>query len=89
MVPQKSILGPLLSLILINDLQLRINSISETILFVGDIIVIISSRNFEDFFSVPYLVLSPLIKWFAVNNLVLNLDKTNVMILCLLDRAPS
>jgi len=68
-----------LFIIFINDFQLRINSISEPILFAGDTIVIISSRKFEDFFSMTHLVLSRLIKWFAANNLVLNLDKTNVM----------
>jgi len=63
--------------IYINDLPLRRNSVSEPILFVDDTSVIISSRNFEDFCSVSNLVLSHMIKWFDVNNLVLNLHKTN------------
>jgi hypothetical protein len=65
--------------IYIYDLPPRINSVSEPILFVDDTSVIISNRNFEDFFSVSNLVLSHMIKWFAANNLVLNLDKVNVM----------
>jgi hypothetical protein len=76
---QESILGSLLFIIYINDLPLRINSVSETILFVDDNSDIISSRNFNYFCSVPNLVLSRMIKWFAANNLVLNLDKTNMM----------
>ena len=48
-------------------------------LFVGDTGIIISRRNFRDFCSVSNLVLSHMIKWFAANNLVLNLDKINVM----------
>jgi len=68
-----------LFIIYINDLLLWINSISEPILFADDTNVTISSRNYDDFSSVSNLVLSRMIKRFAVNNLVLNLDKTNVM----------
>jgi len=68
-----------LFIIYINNLPLRINSVSEPILFVDDTSVIISSINFEDFFSLSKLVLSRMIKWFVANNLVLNLDKTNIM----------
>ena len=46
-VPQASILGPLF-IIFINYLPLRINYISEPILFTDDTSVIISSRDFED-----------------------------------------
>jgi hypothetical protein len=63
----------------INDLSMKINYVSETILFADDISVIISSRNFEDFCSVPYLVLLHMIELFAANNFVLNLDKMNTM----------
>jgi hypothetical protein len=68
-----------LFIIHINDLPLRINSISETILFADDASVIISSQNFKDFCSVSNLFLSHMIKLFAATKLVLNLDKTNVM----------
>ena len=78
-VPLGSILGSLLFIIYIKDLPLRLNSVSEPILFADDTSVIISSRNFKDFCSVSNLVLSHMIKWFAVNNLILNLDKTNIM----------
>jgi len=46
-----SILVSLLFIIYIDDLSLRINSISESVLFAGDSSVIISSRNVEDFCS--------------------------------------
>ena len=74
-----SVLGPLLFIIYVNDLPLRMNSVSEPILFADYTSVIISNRNFEDFCSASNLVLSHMIKWFAVNKLVLNLDKTNIM----------
>ena len=112
-VPLGSIHGPLLFIIFIYDLPLRINSISEPILFADDTSVIISSKHYEDFCSVsnlvllltysmvqspsweanwfaagqethrisrnPNLVLLHMIKWFAANNLVLNLDHMNIM----------
>jgi len=68
-----------LFIIFINDLPLRKNSVLESILFADDTSVIISSRNFRDFCSESNLVPSHMIKWFAANNLVINLDKTNIM----------
>jgi hypothetical protein len=62
-----------------NDLLLRVNSVSEPILFTVDTSTIISSRNFKDFCIVSNLVLSHMSKGFAANNLVLNLDKMNII----------
>jgi hypothetical protein len=59
----------------VNDLALRINSVSEP----DDTSVLISSRNFENFCLVLNLVLSCMIKWFTANNSVLKLDKINIM----------
>jgi len=58
---------------------MRINFVSEPVLFADDTSVIISSRNLKNFCSLSNLVLPHTIKWFAANNLVPNLDKTNIM----------
>ena len=47
----------------------------EPIIFVADIRVIISNRIFRGFFTISNVVLSHMIEWFAINELVLNLDK--------------
>jgi hypothetical protein len=65
--------------IYISDLHLSINSVSELILFPDDTSVIISSTHFRDFCSLSNLFLSHIIKWFAANNLGLNVDKTNIL----------
>jgi hypothetical protein len=53
--------------------------LAEPILFADDTGVIISNRNFKDFSATSNLVLSRMIEWFAGNELILNLEKTNVM----------
>jgi hypothetical protein len=77
--PQRSILGTLLFLVYINDLPLRINSITEPVLLADDTSVIISNWHFRDFSATSNLVLSRKIEWSAANKLVLNLEKTNIM----------
>jgi len=78
---KRSILGPVLFIIYIyiHSLLLRINTTSEPIWFADDINVIISNWNLRNFCSLCILVLSHVIKWFAANKLVLNVDKINKM----------
>jgi hypothetical protein len=78
-VPQRSILGPLSFTIYISDLPLRLNSLSEPILFADDTNVILSNRNFEDFCMILNSVLSHMIEWFAANKLVLRVEQINIM----------
>jgi hypothetical protein len=63
----------------IYDLPMKINFVSETILFADDTSVIVPNRKFEYYFSVSNLFLSYMIKLFAAAaaTFVLNLAKTN------------
>lgn len=63
----------------INNLPKRINSLLELILIANNTSILITTRNFEDFFSVSNLVLSCMIEWFKANKLVLTLGKTNII----------
>jgi hypothetical protein len=58
---------------------LKINAISDPILFVDDTSVIISKDNYDDFKQTSNLVLSHMCEWFDAYQLVLNVEKTNVM----------
>jgi hypothetical protein len=74
-VPQGSILEPLLFLVYITDLSLRINTITEPILFADDTSVIISNSNLTEFSTTAKPILARMIEWFSANRLVLNLEK--------------
>ena len=60
----------------VNSFPLKINSVSKAILFTDDTSVIISSRNFTGFFSLSNLVPFHIVKLFAANKLVLDLNET-------------
>jgi hypothetical protein len=78
-VPQRSILGPLLFLVYINDLALFLNRISTPILFADDTSVLITSQNPRDFNIITNEILKKLDKWFKTNLLSLNFDKTHII----------
>jgi hypothetical protein len=79
-VPQGPILGPFLFIIYINGLPPTISTLSEAIIFAHDASVIIASKKFDNFHTRLNIVLSQMNKWFSPNKLVLNLDKTNIII---------
>ena len=77
-VPQGSILGPLLFLIYINDIN---NSLSITSLcFADDTTVFYSSADITDLYQAINTELHSLNQWFRANRLSLNASKSRYMI---------
>ena len=74
-VPQGSILGPLLFLLYVNDLQHATNTL-ETIMFADDTNLFISGKDIKDIFSKMNRELIKINKWFCANKLSLNETKT-------------
>ena len=64
-VSQWSVLRPLLFIIHIYDFLLRINTLPEPMILADYTIIIISNRNFWDFYKMPNFVLSYVTEWFA------------------------
>ena len=76
-VPQGSVLGPLLFLIYINDIQYAISSnYTKVKLFADDTNLFVHNRDPAQLFHLANTCMAQLYEWFTVNRLSLNLDKT-------------
>lgn len=76
-VPQGSILGPLLFITYINDLP-NITSF-KSILFADDTTFLIQEKNHIELNNQINIILDKAIGWLKLNNLNINLDKTEVI----------
>ena len=74
-VPQGSILGPLLFLLYVNDMQYA-SSIIKPIMFADDTNLFISNSNIKKLFQTVNEELKNFQTWFNANKLSLNTDKT-------------
>lgn len=77
-MPQGSILGPILFLILINDLPNA--SKFFTILFADDTTLQLSSEDVHQLYEVANLELTKIADWFKANKLTLNASKTKYIL---------
>jgi hypothetical protein len=72
-VPQRSVSGPLLFNVYVNDLPSILKGLAHTILYADDTTIIISSKYITTFNYKTNLITNRIYKWFQNNQLVLNL----------------
>ena len=78
-VPQGSILGPLLFLLYINDID-TISNLLVFVLFADDTTILCSNADIDELYRIINLEISKLSDWFRANKLSLNIKKTNYML---------
>ena len=78
-IPQGSILGPLLSLIYVNDIHTCLSSL-KFILFADDTTILFSNKSLDNLLLIANKELEKVNEWCRVNRLSLNFNKTNFMI---------
>ena len=80
-VPQGSILGPILFIIYVNDLNGVSNKL-RNIMFADDTNLFMTGKNISEIELQINIELNLLVEWFQANLLSLNISKTNYIIFC-------
>ena len=78
-VPQGSILGPLLFIIYINDI-VNVSNILNMVLFADDTNLFLTGNKIEEITLILNVELCKLSRWFKLNELSLNISKTNYIV---------
>jgi hypothetical protein len=79
-VPQGSTLGPLLFMVFVNDLPLYINK-GRCTMYADDTMLYINDENIADVTLGMNDVLKGVSEWYDANRLVLNVDKSQSMLI--------
>jgi hypothetical protein len=77
--PQGSIFGPLLFLLYINDLPSGMHPDSKLILYADDTSILITGKTLYAVHRKSVTTIKYITKWFSVNGLLLNMDKTKII----------
>jgi hypothetical protein len=78
-VPQGSVLGPLLFNIYINDFLGLFDNNSNEIMYADDTSILISNNSYEELYRILNDILYNTIRWFQVNQMVFNMEKTKII----------
>ena len=78
-VPQGSILGPLLFLVYVNDIGQALDK-SYNILFADDTTLLLKNTDLKILMQETNTEINKLYKWFCLNKLSLNIDKTHYIL---------
>ena len=77
-VPQGSVLGPILFLLYVNDIESIFKNVSP-VLYADDTSIIISDRNEVQLEREVNILMTNLQSWFSTNNIYINSEKTQVI----------